>query len=534
MLESRLPWMFISVVTLLRAFLTALSFVLAVMAVFAWRRRRLAPEAPIFALLILSAAIYCFGYAGEVAQSTLAGAKFWLHVEYFGVPWIPAFWLLGALKHNGLRSHRGLLFTIPLLNFVSQLTNSLHGFHDRSVDLVHRGPFWVVEVQRGPIAWLSLAYLVGALVFGAGLYIVKPSASGNNAMQRWIMVGSSLIPLGGYLVYLFGYSPWGLDLAPSMLGASVVLAYIAVFRFGCFDLVPMARSLVFNNMRDAVLVADLQQRLVDFNPAASDLLPCLAKARVGDDLASVLKNSPDLARVILGPDGTYRTDIETGQEKLHFDVRVFPLFREALRSGSAAILADITAQVRLVHELRHKAETDALTGVANRRCFVAAIEREIVRSARNKEPFSVALVDLDRFKAINDRMGHQAGDSTLVSVVGRVVECMRGSDLLSRFGGDEFAILLPQTGVEGALEVAERIRAAVADRPVEVEGENIDVSISIGIATHAGAERASWNQLLKDADKALYRAKAQGRNKVMAWKSAPAASSHKQASAARH
>jgi len=509
--------MSLSVVTMVRLFLTVVALVLAVMALSAWNRRRLAPEAPIFALLILSAALYCFGYAGEVAQTTLAGALFWLHVEYLGVPWIPALWLLGARKQHGLSSRNSLLFAVPLMAFAGEQTTPLHGLYDRSIQLIARGPFWVATADRGPIAWLYIAYLNLAILYGAWIYVFHPPASVHRRMQRWVMVASSLVPLGGYLIYLCGWSPWGLDLAPPMLGVTVILGYVAVFRLGCMDLIPMARSLVFHNMRDAVLIVDLRHRLVDFNPAARELLPCLATASPGDDLARVLSKMPALAEALLGPDGVRTLDLEAGGERQQFNVRVFPLLQDKERSGSAAILANVTAQVRMVHELRHSAETDALTGVANRRSFLAALERELARSARHSEPFSVALVDLDCFKAINDQMGHHAGDSVLLAVTARILQCLRASDVLGRYGGDEFAILLPQTDKEGAAKVAERIRTAVANSTLDVDDQAIQLSISLGLATWDAAEGVDRRQLLKRADKALYQAKALGRNRAAAW-----------------
>ena len=130
----------------------------------------------------------------------------------------------------------------------------------------------------------------------------------------------------------------------------------------------------------------------------------------------------------------------------------------------------------------------------------------------------MALVDLDCFKAINDQMGHHAGDSVLLAVTARILQCLRASDLLSRYGGDEFAILLPQTDKEGAVEVAERIRTAVASSTLDVDDQAIQLSISLGLATWDATEGADRRQLLKRADKALYQAKAQGRNRVAAWK----------------
>lgn len=517
-LNTVTPGMFLSIAVLVRLLLTALALVLGLMALSAWNRRRLAPEAPVFALLILCAAVYCFGYAGEVVQSSLAGAMFWLHVEYFGIPWIPALWLLGARNHYGLRSRYSLVFAVPIVTFIGELTTPLHKLYDTSLSLIPRDPFWVVEAHHGPIAWLNSVYLYCVFLYGAWLYLFKPSAQERDKVQAWTLVAASLIPLAGNLVYLLGWSPWGLDLAPMTLGASAILGYIVMFRLGCFDLVPMAHSLVFGSMRDAALVTDLRHRLVDFNAAAAELFPSLAAAKPGDDPAQVLRENPTLANILLGNAGNQRLTFEIAGEKRHFDVRVFPLCRNKRKAGWAAILAEITAHVRMVHELQEKADTDALTGVANRHYFLSAIEREYARAARRREPFSVAIVDVDQFKAINDNMGHHAGDTVLLAVAGRILRSLRASDLLSRYGGDEFVALLPETSKEGAWEVAERMRVAVAGNPVNVDQQVVHTTISIGLATQEPADRTGWEELLKRADKALYKAKRQGRNRVAAWR----------------
>lgn len=514
--------MFIGIAVLVRLFLTALALILGAMALSAWARRRRAPEAPIFALLILSAAIYCFGYSGEVAQRTLPRAMFWLRIEYLGIPWIPAFWLLGTRKQNRLRSRYSLIFAIPVITFVAQLTNSLHWLYDRSISLVPRGPFWVLVADRGPIAWLFIVYLYFAILYGAYSYISRFSAWGRSKAQAWLLVASSLVPLAGYLVYLCGWSPWGLDIAPITLGISAILWYFSVFQMGFFDLLPMAHSLVLSSMRDAVLVADLNHHLVDFNPAARELLPCLDAANAGDELASVLSEIPILAEALLNTSDRKQLTFETAEDK-HFEVRILPLIHDERQVGTAAILAETTAQVNLVRELRVKAETDTLTGVANRRRFLAAVEQEWARSSRHEEAFSIAVVDLDAFKSINDEIGHHGGDAVLLTVADRIHRCLRNYDLLSRYGGDEFVILLPKTDEAGARQVAERICSAIAGTPIHFENQSVHATLSIGLATQKPND-TNWEETLKRADKALYAAKAQGRNRVAAW---PAlASSH--------
>lgn len=512
--------MTVSVVTLVCLFLLAGALVLMIVAAVAWSRRHRAPQAAIASLLMVSAAIYAFGYAGEVVQTSLAGAMFWLHVEYFGIPWIPALWVLLARKHNHLRGRLGILLVIPLLTFVGELSNSFHGLYDRSFQFLSRPPFWIVSAQRGPIAWLYLAYLYAALLYGSWLYISRfRSSSRLFRKQSLIFVASCLPPMVGDFAYICGWSPWGLDMGPVLLGTSVILAYFVVVRLEFFDLVPMARSLVFNSIRDAALVTDLQHCLVDFNPAARELLPCLGNIGLGADVTTTVFQTPALQQIFHDPNHQQEIELDVGGELQHFAARVLPLRLEKQQAGWAIILANITAQVRLVHELRRDAETDELTGVANRRRFVASIERESERSLRNGTVFSVIILDIDRFKDINDRFGHGAGDSVLAAIANQIGSCLRRVDLLSRYGGDEFAILLPEAGSDGAFEVAERIRAAVASSAVEmVEGQLLYVSISVGLATHDQEHPADWEQLLAEADRALYCAKADGRNRIARWK----------------
>jgi diguanylate cyclase (GGDEF)-like protein len=463
---------------------------------------------------MLSAAIYCYAYSQEIVQTSLADAYFWLHVEYLGSPWIPALWVLLARKHHGLRGHLWILLIIPLITLVAQWTNSYHGLYDRSLQMVSRPPFWVVEAHRGPIAWLYIAYLYAALLYGAWIYISRFRTSSRlYRKQSLLFVTSCLPPLVGYLIYLFGWSPWGLDLAPVMLVISIILGYISIFRFECFNLVPMARSLVFNSMRDAALVTDLQHRLVDFNPAARKLLPDLGETvKLGNDLTTALPEQISFQQIFSEPKRPHKIELMVGGELQNFEVRILPLCVEEHQSGWAVILANITNQVRLLHDLRRDAETDELTGVANRRCFTTAIARESSRA------FSLILLDIDHFKCINDRFGHAAGDKVLATVANRISSCLRRVDLLSRYGGDEFAILLPETDSNGTFEVAERIRAAVANTAVEINDHSLHVSVSIGLTTRVSAQTTDWVHLLDEADQALYRAKANGRNQAASWK----------------
>ncbi|HEY0837386.1 MAG TPA: GGDEF domain-containing protein [Azospirillum sp.] len=169
---------------------------------------------------------------------------------------------------------------------------------------------------------------------------------------------------------------------------------------------------------------------------------------------------------------------------------------------------------RLQAELRQAATYDTLTGIFNRRAFLALAEAAFARNRRSGKEFALLLIDIDHFKRINDSFGHQAGDEVLRAFAGAVTSELRQSDVFGRYGGEEFCVLLPDTRLDGALVVAERLRMSLRDLVVEHEGNLISTSISIGVAdTESGA--ASFDDILSEADRALYRAKATGRDRVV-------------------
>lgn len=158
---------------------------------------------------------------------------------------------------------------------------------------------------------------------------------------------------------------------------------------------------------------------------------------------------------------------------------------------------------------------DSLTGLHNRRALFERLKQELTRAVRYQEPVSLLLIDVDGLKALNDRGGHRAGDAALGLVVAAVRAGSRASDLPARWGGDEFALVAPSTGVEAAAALAERIRALVAGQPA-LEG-SARVTISIGVSTvEAGSLAPDVDGFVRQADAALYDAKRSGRNRVVA------------------
>ncbi|HEX3964620.1 MAG TPA: GGDEF domain-containing protein [Trebonia sp.] len=221
-------------------------------------------------------------------------------------------------------------------------------------------------------------------------------------------------------------------------------------------------------------------------------------------------------------------------------VRDALLGRESLHNDAtelcAAILVALSVQVSLLTlivafplgtllqrsyrhaQLLYDARADAKTGLLNAAAWEAEATAEVARAVRTATPLAVALLDLDRFKLINDTHGHLVGDQVLKRIAATMSEILRDYDLAGRFGGEEFVMLLPQTRAVDALRIAERVRAHIAQLPIYVNGtagaERVTVTVSIGVAALDAGSRRELTELLAAADAALYRAKASGRDQV--------------------
>ena len=185
-------------------------------------------------------------------------------------------------------------------------------------------------------------------------------------------------------------------------------------------------------------------------------------------------------------------------------------------AGQRAVLValnDISKRKELEAELFQQASTDALTGINNRRYFITQAEQELRRSRRFARDMAVMLIDIDHFKAVNDEHGHQVGDAVLQGTVKRALESLRQSDFIGRMGGEEFAVVMPETDITAARDAAERLRVHLAERPIIAERIGIPTTVSIGVAQLTGTD-STIDQLLQRADVALYRAKNGGRNRV--------------------
>jgi diguanylate cyclase (GGDEF)-like protein/PAS domain S-box-containing protein len=214
---------------------------------------------------------------------------------------------------------------------------------------------------------------------------------------------------------------------------------------------------------------------------------------------------------------TVEVQLHTAEgEKRTLELLVADLRSEPAVGGLVLTGRDVTDRTQLVAQLAHQALHDQLTGLANRQLFTDRLEQALRRrAARPDDQVALLYIDLDRFKQINDTLGHAAGDRLLQTVAGRLTMMLRGADTAARLGGDEFAILLDGiSGLEEASSIAGRLNAALAE-PITLNGDVVSPSASIGVAAVSPSSDARTDVLLANADAAMYAAK-QKRGRVVA------------------
>ena len=183
----------------------------------------------------------------------------------------------------------------------------------------------------------------------------------------------------------------------------------------------------------------------------------------------------------------------------------------------AYITTMLSADIRFaVDKIKQVSDTDELTGLYNMRAFSTMLQRSFKQAVRYGHPLSVVMIDSDNLKQVNDAHGHDAGNRLLQHLVRCIREQLRGSDVMARFGGDEFILLLPETNNKGALEMSERIRKAVELSRFNVREGDTNVTASMGVASYP-EDGGNLDVILEKADKAMYRAKQKGRNRVVSY-----------------
>jgi len=488
----------------------------SILAAFIYRRRS-APGGREFFYLLVAAGWWSAAAALESIAGTLNAKIFWSVISYPGVTLVPVFFLLFTWKYTQQRhwftedNRRLILFFIfPVVTWFMAATNSLHRLLWPHISIqetilglqgvYHHGLWWYLYLIYAYI--LLLAGI--ATLLNAALKWPKPY---NN--QAWIILASYALAMSVNMIYAF--TPHDVlafnDPTPLAISLSCLGVAWAIYRHRLLDLVPIGREVLFEQLPDAIILFDGQGRIIDANPAAVKMFSIKGNP-AGTSLGDVMLKYPSLFEAVLCSDTPTEVAIDMGRP-VWVQVKSIPLRSKLNKTNSRlAIMRDISEEKSYLDRISNLSYHDILTGLYNRTYFDEVSKKLDVPE---NLPLTLIMCDVNGLKLVNDVFGHRAGDQLLVAAARILTASCRQSDIIVRWGGDEFVILLPRTTGEDAVHIVERIKKACdagADVPIKVY-------MAVGFAT-----KREMNQdilfLMKEAETLMYEHKLQSAQLVHA------------------
>jgi diguanylate cyclase (GGDEF)-like protein len=478
-----------------------------------------APGALPFAVLMLCAFIWSLGYALEIASPELLRKLFWLNVQQIGIFGSPIAWLLLALRVCGKDKwlNKRLLIPVSLIPIMAVLliwTNDWHHLMRLDTHVVRSGHLVVVQTERTQLSYFFIGYAYLLLLASLALFIqAYKRASSIHKGQYLIYMISLLVPLTTNVTDMLGlnpFAPFG-PTAVSFIFSGLLIVW-GFYRYQLFQIWPIARDKLVDELEDGIIVTDASGIITDLNQSSRHLLSQASDHDgpphlIGQPLTSLIRKWPEWMKAYTSSASLHQLEVMLDSNRF-VEVKISRLKnRRGAFIGHLTVLHDITRRKHIEKTLIKQATTDYLTGIHNRRHFLELSEQQFQIAVRYKKPISLIMIDIDYFKQINDTYGHGAGDIVLIQFVNICISILRRADIFGRMGGEEFAITLPETTLDGAKVVGEKIRQAIekASFPLD-DGQTISFTISAGVVSKLDSDH-SFESLLQRADHLLYRAK---------------------------
>ncbi|NJC98738.1 MAG: diguanylate cyclase, partial [Anaerolineae bacterium] len=493
-------------------------------------------------------AVWTFSYAMITLVPSLEEKKFWLRIENLGILLVPVTWFLFTVRFTKQDKWlnpftAALFYIIPFITLVFVFSDEWFHLYYSAIRPVSPigGP---LIIERGPWYLYSTIHAYALNLAAMGLLIWSAFQFRSLYRQQMLaLVGAVLIPVLANIFYQLAprINPdlsIQIDLTPVSFTLTAALIAFGVFGLRLFDLIPIARYTVLEHIPEMVFVMDAYDRVLDANPTAQKRLGKSMDEIIGRDALEVFRAWPQLLNRFLTSDDV-REEIQIPGSPPHtLEVVISPLYNQFNRLEGRVIVAhDITDHKRLEDslqyanrelknqldeieklraELQEQAIRDPLTNVYNRRFMAEFLDNEIAQSERKRTPVSVVIMDMDNFKQFNDTYGHKCGDVILQAFANFLVERTRRGDIVCRYGGEEFVIIMPNASLEVGHERAETWRQDFSEAATEYEGMKLCATFSAGVAAFP-EHGTSGDSILQAADKALYRSKNSGRNRVTAF-----------------
>jgi len=473
-----------------------------------------------FAALMFSVSFHALGYAFEHIVKNPDVMVYLLKFEYIGISFFPALivWFTITLKNEEKRHDSLLLiifFALSLTTFFLVQTNDFHHLYYKEIRVLSEGGRLYLELIRGP--WF---YVQGVVLICAFLYMLKNSmkmyrkSAGSYRLKAKNVLIAIYLPVIVAVVLTLEVLPNTMDFFPMTYASMGIIWFLDFQKHGIFQLMPVTYKKVFEEVSEGVIVVDKDNLIVNFNLAAFDVFKGEIKLINGLNIKPILeqlsfiKNKDYIGKVF---EIRYKNSFKVYQLK---NTDMYDPKQEF--QGKIIVINDITKEIEAGRVLKTLATQDSLTGISNRRHFFDKCREKIDQARIEHKSISCVLMDIDHFKLVNDTHGHLVGDDILKEVSRICHETLRSCDLMGRYGGEEFAILLYNASLTESHHIIERMRSKISEhRFVNDAGEEINITVSFGIHKPNLLVEDDMSIILRKADKSLYQAKSEGRDRII-------------------
>lgn len=492
-------------------YLSAAIIVPAILSIYAWRNPQ-TRGSKAFVAACLASILWMLGDVVGRTITTYDGQWISEIIRYLGIISMPAILFIFTNQYCGREiSRRKLkwLFLIPTISWLVMVTNPLHHLFFQSLMVGVNGN--TMKGEYGFYFWtIHLPYSYGLMFLGFSRVLMEFSrASRDYRRQILYLLISLCIPFSFNVIAVFKVIP-NFQYTPLSFPIFFTIMAFLIFRHQFLGSNPIAYETVFQTIRDGVLILDRRDIIRDINPAAARGLEKEQSEVIGMQVREAFENWQSAIELY----DNKSSELGEIEVKLFGATRFLSIESTPINAsngvydGRIVTIRDITDKHQHQLSLEALAFHDPLTRLANRRKFQEEVEQAIEKADEINQPFALLYFDLNRFKAVNDTLGHEVGDELLKYVAARAASILRKPDILARLGGDEFALLLHNCDENGVDLVVERMLENVR-RPFRVGENTLVAELSIGAAYYPNNGK-NLTELLHHADSAMYRAKQNG------------------------
>lgn len=505
-------------------------------ALYAFAKRKNGLSAKLLSLLLFLTVFWSLFYFLELSAVSRRAQFLANDLSYIPIVSAPVVLLIFIIASCGYmdslnRRRILLLFVVPVICLVLIWTSTYHSLFYSKIEFLPEGDRYVMTIERGPFYWIFIAYAYGCLLTGTLIAFSRMAKSrGVYKFQAAVIAVGTIFPWLGSITDIFIGTIGNIHMVQLSFLISGLVFMVGIYKFQITEVSPIGRDTLVDRMEELMLVMNRQNLIVDANPALLTFLDNRSEDVLGRKVEEVFSQWDSVLHQIENKD-PHTTEIAIPKDEAvrFFDVHRVPLHSSSgARLGTLLMMNDITEMVEtrrrleeqirknleLEKALREQAIRDPLTGLYNRRYQEEMTRQHFARIKREKGQLGFLFVDLDHFKRLNDEYGHAAGDRVLIDLAAILTNHVRESDIVSRYGGEEFLIVFPDTPVENITTRAEAMRRAFAANISACANLQISSTLSAGIAIYPN-DGDTPEAVITAADRALYTAKRSGRNRVV-------------------